>query len=103
MKMRGFSWKKSKKYITHFLTGMVLISIMLIFSCSKMAQAKEAERVVRIGIYELPGFCEFRDGSLVGYNFEYLAEIAELTGWKYEYVEVSDYEAGLRKLKEKKI
>ena len=91
MKMRGFGWKKNKNYIVYFLTCMVLVGIMLIFSYSKVIQAKEAERVVKIGIYELPGFCEVQDDGYVGYNMEYLAEVAELTGWKYEYVVVSDY------------
>lgn len=103
MKMRGFGWKKSKKYIQYFLAGMVLMSIMLIFSYSKVVQAKQSERVVKVGIYELPGFCEFQDGSPVGYHFEYLAEIAEITGWEYEFVVVSDYEDGLKRLKERKI
>lgn len=103
MKMKGFGWKESKNYIQYFLTGMVLMSIMLIFSCSKVVQAKEAERVVKIGMYELPGFCEFQDGNPVGYHLEYLAEIAEITGWEYEYVVVADYEDGLKKLKERKI
>ena len=103
MKMRGFGWKKNKNYIVYFLTCMVLVGIMLIFSYSKVIQAKEAERVVKIGIYELPGFCEVQDDGYVGYNMEYLAEVAELTGWKYEYVVVSDYEAGRRKLEQRKI
>ncbi len=102
MKMRGSGWK-NKKWIVYFLTGMVLMCIMLIFSCSRVVQAKETEQVVRIGIYKLPGFCELQDGSLVGYNFEYLAEVAELTGWEYEYIQIDDYEDGLKKLKEKKI
>ena len=103
MRMKGFGWKESKNYIIYFLTGMVLMSIMLIFSCSNVAQAKEKEKIVKIGIYELPGFCELQDGSPVGYHFEYLAEISEITGWEYEYVEVSDYEEGLEKLKQRKI
>ena len=67
MKMRGFGWKKNKNYIVYFLTCMVLVGIMLIFSYSKVIQAKEAERVVKIGIYELPGFCEVQDDGYVGY------------------------------------
>lgn len=101
--MKRFGWKKVKKCIISILTGMVLMSIMLIFSCSENVWAKETERVVRIGIYELPGFCELQDGSPAGYNYEYLSEIAEITGWKYEYIQVKDYEEGLEKLKEKKI
>lgn len=101
--MKRFGWKKAKKCIRFILTGMVLMSIMLFFSCSENILAKETERVVRIGIYELPGFCELQDGSPAGYNYEYLTEIAELTGWKYEYIQVRDYEEGLEKLKAKKI
>lgn len=98
MKMRSFGWKNSRKQIGCILTGMILVSIMLIFSYSKSVQAQEADKAVRIGVYELPGFSELQDGSLEGYNLEYLEEIAELTGWTYEYVQVADYEDGLKQL-----
>lgn len=101
--MKRIARMKNKNWIGAILTGMVLISILFVFSCPKKLLAKETERAVRIGIYELPGFCELQDGSLVGYNFEYLSEIAELTGWTYEYVRVADYEDGLKKLRRKKI
>lgn len=101
--MKKFGWKKEKKCIGVVLTGMVLMSIMLLFSCSESVWAKETNRVVRIGIYELPGFCELQDGSPAGYNYEYLSDIAELTGWKYEYIQIRDYEEGIEKLEAKKI
>lgn len=58
-------------------------------------QAAEA-RTVRVGYYEMKGFMS-KDlaGDITGYNMDYLNRIAAFTGWEYEFVEVSDVEAGL--------
>ncbi len=101
--MENFGWKKSKKWIRGILTGMILFGIMLIFACSEKVAAKETARVVRVGIYDLPGFSGMQEGSPIGYNYEYLAALAEVTGWKYEFIQVENHEDGLKKLVDKKI
>lgn len=103
MRERISGWKNFTGYIRYVLTGMVLIGIMLFFSCSEKVLAKEAERIIRIGTYELPGFCEMQGASPAGYNYEYLSQIAEITGWKYEFIQVDNYEDGLKKLEAEKI
>lgn len=47
----------------------------------------ETERVVRVGYIDYAGYIEeTEDGSYEGYGVEYLEEIADYTGWQYEYV-----------------
>ncbi len=82
----------------YILTGMVLIGIMLFFAYPKEVSAAETQRTVKVGVFELPGFCEIQDGNLAGYNYEYICELAELTGWECEFVQVTDYEGGLERL-----
>lgn len=103
MKKKIFSWVRIKKQVQYILTGMLCVCIMLLFSCTERIMAKETEDVVRIGIYDLPGFSEIQDGNVAGYNYEYLCELAEITGWKYEFIQVEDYEAGLKRLEEQEI
>lgn len=103
MKMKKSGWKKWEKNIRFILTGMIWIGIMLFFSYPQKVLAEETEDTIRVGTYELPGFSEMQDGSMSGYNYEYLCELSEITGWNYEFVQVGGYEEGLRKLEAKEI
>ena len=103
MRKRNSGWTKNPIKIRYILTGMMLIGIMLFLAYPQNTWAKETEQVVRIAVYELPGFCEKQDGNWIGYDYEYLCEIADITGWQYEFVEIADYEEGLEKLEAKEI
>lgn len=103
MKKTNCDGGRFKRSIRYILTGMVLVSIMLFFSYSETALAQETEKLIRVGIFELPGFSELENGSISGYEYEYLLEIAEITGWKYDFVLISSYEEGLKKLENKEI
>ncbi len=55
--------------------------------------------VVKIGFYPLPGLHNVsKSGVLSGYTYDYLQEIARITGWKYEYY-VGDFADCLAKVK----
>ena len=79
----------------------VLVWVLLVCCClgyQEKIQAGEG-RVVRVGIFPMEGFHDYNeDGELEGYCIEYLNVIAGLTGWKYEYVNVSDFIEGCEKL-----
>lgn len=54
------------------------------------ADAGTQEKAVRVGYYILDGFQERDDnGNYTGYAYDYYAEIAQYTGWEYEFVEGS--------------
>ena len=82
---------------------MTFISIMFLLICLQTMAAEETQDIVRIGIYPLAGYNQVIDGNVSGYNYEYLHEIAEITGWKYEFVPLSDYEDGIKKLDHQEI
>jgi signal transduction histidine kinase/ActR/RegA family two-component response regulator len=73
----------------------VWIRIMLVlglFSCCAglsplTVQAANLPKTVRVGWYEVPGLQEGQNtGALGGYNYEYLAKIAQYANWNYEFV-----------------
>ena len=52
--------------------------------------ASAEKRVVRVGFPEQAGLTEIaEDGTRSGYTYDYLQEVAQYTGWEFEYV---DYE-----------
>lgn len=52
--------------------------------------ASAEKRVVRVGFPVQPGLTEIaEDGTRSGYTYDYLQEVAQYTGWEFEYV---DYE-----------
>lgn len=58
---------------------------------------------IRIGYIDYEGFItKEADGTFVGYGVEYLKEIAECTGWEYEYV-YDSWDNQLQNLKDGKI
>ena len=53
----------------------------------KRAEAANQTKMVRVGWYEVPGLQEGTDTqALGGYNYEYLAKIAQYANWNYEFV-----------------
>ena len=56
------------------------------------------EKIVRVGWFMQPGYMEVhKNGSLYGYNYEYLQNIARCTGWRYQFVHGS-FEDLIKKL-----
>lgn len=71
-----------------FLTVLCVCGLIGTTSIYGAETVNETEKkVVRIGYIDYAGFItEMPDGSYEGYGVEYLEEIAEYTGWEYEYV-----------------
>ena len=66
--------------------------------------ADSTEKTVRVGVYEMEGFHSRNEyGDMEGYCIDYLNVIADVNGWKYEYVEVSDFTAACKKLEKGEI
>ena len=82
---------------------ILLCLIIMMFICTPQRLCFAEEHTLRVGYVGYHGFIvERKDGSYYGYGAEYLAKIAEYTGWHYEYVE-DDWKNLLQMLAEKKI
>ncbi|MCQ2507103.1 MAG: transporter substrate-binding domain-containing protein [Lachnospiraceae bacterium] len=80
MKVRGI------KIIVQIITLSMLLSFMLPLN-SAYAE-KTSDNKVRVGWYELENFQHGSSDDEIkhGYGYEYLQNIANYTGWEYEYV-----------------
>ncbi|QIB68911.1 transporter substrate-binding domain-containing protein [Aminipila butyrica] len=48
---------------------------------------EDSKQVIRVGFFEMSGFNDINeDGSLGGFGYEYLMEIAKYTGWQYDFI-----------------
>lgn len=80
--------------------------VLILINCTsgEIIFANPTERVVKVGIYDLEGFHKFDEfGNPQGYCIDYLNVVAGVTGWKYEYVETSDFLDACSKLENKEI
>nr|WP_246597414.1 transporter substrate-binding domain-containing protein [Faecalicatena faecalis] len=69
---------------------MSVLFIGLFFIIGQKVRAQE-ERVLRVAFPDVPGFTEVDEhGNRHGLVVDYLNEIANYTGWKYEYIDISD-------------
>lgn len=78
----------------HSMKCIVSLSITLImtavFSISAFA-ADATPRIVRVAFPQQTDLTEIRaDGSYNGYTYDYLEKIAQLTGWKMEYISINE-------------
>ncbi|MDD3253084.1 MAG: response regulator [Lachnospiraceae bacterium] len=75
------------------ITGSVL-AFTLLASAAIPALAAEESKTVRVAVMNYPNFIEREeDGTVSGYAAEYLGDIADYTGWSYEYVDMPFGEA----------
>lgn len=76
---------KIKQIFSHIMVLIILCASMMSFSCIKAAEKK----VVRIG-YPIQEGLTMKDeeGNYYGYTYDYLMQLAQYTGWQYEFVEV---------------
>lgn len=79
----------------------VLAGLLIIISCmtgTEVMYADEKE-TVRVGVYQMDGFHGYNEyGELEGYCIDYLNVVAGVTGWKYEYVDATDFTDACEKL-----
>lgn len=80
---------------------IILMGSLLIFSTGIVyaSPTDTAGRTIRVAQIDLSNFYDYdRSGPIGGYGFDYLEEISNYTGWKYEYIPVS-WDRGLEMLK----
>jgi|GEM_PF-3776066 len=73
----------------------ILFFVGIFFYALLLAVLPAAAQTVRVGIFSCNGFSNIHsDGSIDGYEYDYLQEIALYTGWQYEYISsVHTYDA----------
>ena len=75
------------------------LTILTLFVFLNPVSAESSDNIVKIGFYPMAGLQNVgRDGLLSGYTYDYLQEIAKITGWKYQYY-LGDFAECLAKLK----
>lgn len=83
--------------IVLLLVGMLIVGIPQIVSADE--PKTQSERVIRIGYLGYKGFITQDGGrNYSGYGIEFLSEIADYTGWKYEFI-YDDFENHLENLR----
>lgn len=78
-------WKRPNKK-SLLKVWLFLTAFLFFLENVQTTYAKEEEKVIRVGALEGNSFISDDDGIYHGYGVEYLEEIAEYTGWTYEYV-----------------
>ncbi|MDD3368754.1 MAG: transporter substrate-binding domain-containing protein [Lachnospiraceae bacterium] len=100
--------QKIRKHLVTGVVGTLLAMLCLsLFSGLKMAALAKAqaadEKTIKVGYIDYNGFItKTEQGDFIGYGVEYLQEISQYTGWKYEYV-YDNWSNQLEALKEGKI
>lgn len=83
--------RKWKKILFNIFLGLsIIISSFSFLSLADIAFAQETKaKTIRVA-FPTVGALSYRDefGSRRGYSYEYLQEIAQYTGWEYEFVEL---------------
>lgn len=81
----------SRPYFLRRMLSLVLVFLLFVLPCFPTgAHAETQRRIVRVGYPISPGLNEIdENGIYSGYTYEYLQEIAQYTGWEYEFVKLS--------------
>ncbi|MBR5127417.1 MAG: transporter substrate-binding domain-containing protein, partial [Roseburia sp.] len=78
---------------------LVMLLLLIAVVMPQSVKAEEDTKVVRIGYLGYEGFLtQDIDGNYSGYGVEFLGEIADYTGWEYEFVYAS-YEKQLENMR----
>lgn len=78
-------WKQRCKQ----LWIVLMIPLFIMVSCGFDVKVKATQKTIRVGWPEQEGLSSRdEDGNPQGYTYDYLMEIAQYTGWNYEFVSV---------------
>jgi diguanylate cyclase (GGDEF)-like protein len=84
---------------------LVFLSVITLtpFNEIRRVNAEEAP-TIRVGFCKVDGFVSYDDlGNQQGYYVDYLERVAQITGWNYEFVELSSMGEGQQKLENREI
>ena len=86
MRMRGCVMSVKKALKTAALCCLMFCILpFLKSSAAEAPQTRDGKPVIRVGCYNLESFLrENADGSFSGYGADYLNQIADYTGWKFD-------------------
>lgn len=72
-----------------FTKILFLLFAVLLCVVNSSAQSTGSDRkIVRVGYYPIRGYFEYdSEGRRTGYGYEYLQQIADYTGWKYQFID----------------
>ena len=83
---------------------LLVLVVVWLFGYTEPYAAYTKGETVRVGIFDMEGFHSVdEDGKITGFCIDYLNVIADITGWKYEFVEVKDFFEGLALLERQEI
>ncbi|WP_044600135.1 transporter substrate-binding domain-containing diguanylate cyclase, partial [Candidatus Stoquefichus massiliensis] len=82
---------------------MCKIFIVLLMIIVFIVPVNAEENIIKVGYYPLENYHSLKDGSVRGYEVDYLNKLVEITGWKIEYVEVKSWNDGIDKLRNNEI
>lgn len=95
--------EKRYRGMRRFCAAAVAIVLFMTGAFSQ-TQVKASGPVVRVGVFELKGFFEKdNQGNPIGYGFDYLAKVAEMTGWTCEYVWTENWDECVEYLREGRV
>lgn len=77
-----------KSVVRTFSFFLALITMLSLFSCAFFAVSADSEpRKVKVGVWECAGMYKLSDdGTITGFGYEYMTEIAKYNSWELEYV-----------------
>jgi ABC-type amino acid transport substrate-binding protein len=81
---------------------LLLLAVPVLLAEPLPVAAQEA-RVVRVGVFPLPGFNHIGEGTVSGYNMDYLEQVALSAGWILTPVVLDNWTDALRALDQGRI
>ena len=76
-----------KKSFWFKLSKLLLICVLFVMPFSTLKAA--SKKVIRVGYPVMAGLSmKDEEGNYYGYDYDYLMQVAQYTGWEYEFVEV---------------
>lgn len=82
--------------------SLLLLALLSVLAAPVSAMTQES-RVVRVGVFPMPGFNRIEDNVVTGYNFAYLEQVSKYTGWTLAPVVLNNWTEAQKALDEDRI
>ncbi|MEG0874459.1 MAG: transporter substrate-binding domain-containing protein [Clostridiales bacterium] len=90
--MKQYQYNNLCSNFFRYIYGLFFAILFCLVLCPSplAAETDKPREVIRVGYPINPGLSEVdKNGNYSGYTYEYLQEIAQYTGWEYEFVQLS--------------